>query len=261
MQNCEVCTGKKWLPKIDKKTGLQAVHTNGNRVWLCWRCGNVQEELPNILARDKRASASVLYVDIEVSLSEYYNYGGKVNSKHLDPDDLTHEYFIISWWACYVDNPAKMWGKIVTLEQAQERTDKYILQPLFDLMDSAAIIAGHNVDGFDLKKINTRFLLNGISPVMGYDGKPKKTIDTLKIARSRFAFESNRLDNLCQRFGINGKDHVSKDDWRAILKGDQKTLNKVYKYNKGDVTNGVKLYEILAPYSGKPAHYGTLTLR
>jgi hypothetical protein len=264
MTYCPDCGTRKRIAKINKKTGLQEVNVVQTergavalRLWFCWKCGAVIEDSMPVIPVSLRRQ-SVLYVDIESSLSEYYSYGRKVQSKYLDPADLISEYFTISWAACYVGT-SKVFGGVVTLQQALDKTDKHILQPLADLMRSADIIAGHNVDGFDLKKINTRLLLNGIEPVMGADGKPKKTIDTLKIARSRFDFDGgNSLDHLCKRFGINGKDHISKDDWRAVMRGDQKTLDKVYKYNRGDVTNGIKLYEILQPYSGKPEHYGAV---
>lgn len=255
MQNCVICGGKRWLAKIDHETGLQVAHPTEGLAWECFRCEHIQYEVQGFLPTILRNRANVLYVDIETSKSIYYSYGRNVKSKWLSGDDLLQEYFIVSWVASYVGKD-KYFGACVTGEEALQGTDKNILQPLYDLMSSADIIAGHNVDGFDIKRINTRFLLNGISPVMTADGRKKKTIDTLKIARSVFAFEDNRLDWLCKRFGINGKDDISADDWRAVMKGSQETLDKIYKYNRGDVENGKALYNILAPYANKPAGWG-----
>jgi uncharacterized protein YprB with RNaseH-like and TPR domain len=123
-------------------------------------------------------------------------------------------------------------------------------------MMSADIIAGHNVDKFDMRRANTRFLKGGLEPVMG-----KKTLDTLKIARSKFSFESNKLDYVSQWLGFRGKDDIRNADWNRIVStGDEATLKKVLKYNKGDVTNGKAVLQKLMNYSGKAAHYGSVTL-
>ena len=257
MQNCMVCGGKKWIALIDKKTGLQKTTKDGRLLYSCFRNKHhIQAEEYPFPPLKERGKASILYFDLEVSKSRYYNYGRKVHSGYLRGSDLDREYFIICWSASYVGSN-KVFSACVTPEQARDWTDKEILQPLYDLLSSADIVAGHNVDAFDLKKVNTRFILNGISPVMSYDGKTKKTMDSLKIARSKFAFEDNGLDALCQRLGIKGKDRITDEDWRAIVKtGDEKTLNKVNKYCRGDVKNGKELLNIFIPYSGKADDYG-----
>lgn len=263
MQNCTVCGGKKWLAKINKKTGLQERHhikvdnySYDLMIYRCWRCGNVQEEsYPLIPLQHRGVNASILYFDLEVSKSLYYNYGGRVPSRYLNPADLVHEYFIICWSASYVGS-STVYHDCITSKEAQKQTDGRILKRLRGLMDSADVLAGHNVDSYDIKRANTRFLLNGLEPVIG-----KKTYDTLKIARSKFTFESNRLDYISQRLGFRGKDNITNDDWLEIVKtGDGKTLSKVDRYCQGDVTNGKKVLEKLMKYSGKKSNYGAVTL-
>lgn len=256
MTNCKHCFGKRWFAKIDKKTGLQVVHADGRRVWRCYRCNSTQEEeaVP-ILPKIYRAKASILYIDIEVSKSLYFNYGPKVPNKYLRADDLLHEYYIICWSASYVGSD-KVWSECISPKDARKWTDGKVLQKLRDLMNAADVIAGHNVDAFDIKKANTRFLLNGINPVIG-----KKTIDTLKVARSKFAFESNKLDFISQRLGFRGKDDITNDDWLKIVKtGDKATLDKVNTYCQGDVENGKAVLEKLMQWSGKKDDFGAITL-
>jgi hypothetical protein len=263
MQNCERCFGKKWFSHIDKKTGLQRKHhiklTDGTeydlRVWRCWRCGNIQEEVAPTLPIGYRTSANILYIDIEVSKSLYFNYGAKVYSTYLNIDDLFKEKYIISWAASYVGSKA-VWSDCVTGKEARKWTDARILPRLRELMDSADILAGHNFDAFDLKHINAQLLLNDLEPVTG-----KKTIDTLKIARSRFKFESNKLDYISRKLGLRPKDDITNDDWLRIVKtGDEKTLARILKYNKGDVTSGKGVLERLMKYSGKRTDYGAQSL-
>jgi hypothetical protein len=261
--NCKDCGGKKWYAAIDKQTGLQRKHIivtsegvkKELRVWRCWRCGHTQDEVEPYVPLGIRSGASILYFDLEVSKSQYFNYGAKVPSKYLNIDDLEHEYYIISWSASYVGNP-KIWSDCVTSRQAKRWSDHNILQPLRDLMAAADILAGHNVDAFDVRRANTRFLLNGIEPIIG-----KKTYDTLKIARSKFHFESNKLDYISQRLGLRPKDDIRNSDWLKIVRtGDEATLAKVNKYCRGDVRNGKGILERLMKYSGKAAGYGSKSI-
>ncbi len=109
---------------------------------------------------------------------------------------------------------------------------------------------------FDIKKANTRFLLNKMEPVT-----EKKAMDTLKIARSKFAFESNRLDYISQKLGLRPKDDIRNSDWlKIVTSGDEKTLAKIKKYCRSDVRNGKGVLEGLMKYSGKRDWYGSTTL-
>lgn len=263
MQNCERCGGKKWFSHLDRKTGLQRKHhiktTDGVeydlRIWRCWRCDNVQEEIAPFVPLGYRTTANILYIDIEVSKSLYFNYGAKVHSKYLGSEDLFKPRYIISWAASYVGSKT-VWSDCVTSKEARKWTDKRILPRLRELMESADIIAGHNVDAFDIKHVNARLLLNGLEPVTG-----KKTLDTLKIARSKFAFESNRLGEISRVLGFRGKDDIRNSDWLEIVTtGNEKTLAKILRYNKGDVTSGKGVLERLMKYSGKRTYYGTTSL-
>jgi hypothetical protein len=262
MQNCEVCTGKKWFAHIDKKTGLQRKHhirtADGVeydlRIWKCWRCGHIQEDVMPFVPLEYRTTANILYFDLEISKSLYFNYGARVPSGYMNTDDLFRERYIICWSASYVGSD-KVWSDSVTQKEARKWDDKRILSQLHDLMESADILAGHNIDRFDVRHANARFLLNGLEPVTG-----KKTLDTLKIARSKFFFESNKLDYISQKLGFQSKDHIDNHDWLQIVTtGNQKTLDKVLRYNKKDVKIGKSVLEKLMKYSGKKSHYGAKT--
>ncbi len=255
MLNCVSCYGKRWYAKINKRTGLQEKNRDGMLLWRCYRCGHVQTEptkpfLPKVI----RTGANILYLDIEVSKSLYFNYGAKVPSKYLRSDDLVHEYYIICWSASYLHDD-KVWKGCVTPQEARSWTDASILKPIRDLMASADIIAGHNVDAFDIKKLNTRFMKNGLDPVIG-----KKTYDTLKIARSKLALESNKLDEILKWYGLRPKDDISNADWLEIVtKPTKAVLKKVMDYNINDVENGKAVLRRFIPISGKLPYYGALT--
>ena len=243
MQNCPQCFGKKWLKTSKKQDGV--------RVWKCWRCGR---EVTGD-RQYERQKPRVLYIDIETSLTDIYgNFGLKVRGEYINPRMIRHPYFIICWSAMWMDTH-KLYSGCVTQQAALEWTDKDILLPLFDLMDKADIVAGHNVDGYDVKRINTRLKLNGFE-------KPEKfkTIDTLKIARAKFAFESNKLDHISQILGLRPKDDMCIEDWIEISEtGNKKILKKMLHYNHGDVITGAKVLESFEDWSDKPLDFAART--
>jgi hypothetical protein len=254
VQNCDECFGKRWYTKLDKK-GKQIVNRGGQRLWRCFRCGHVQiERAPTIPPIHIRKGANVLYIDLEVSYSEVYNYGLKVPSKYMSFENLVHPYFIIAWAASYM-HERTVYSDVVTPKDALKWNDAKILPRLYELMDSADIIAGHNVDSYDIKRANARFFINGLGAVT-----EKKTLDTLKIARRKFAFESNCLDYICQVLGLRGKDPITRSDWLAVMAGDAKIIDKVARYNVNDVKIGKEVLKKLQAYSGKKAYYGTVSI-
>lgn len=262
MLNCAICGGKKWLAKINKRTGEQEYHHIKTEeteydlmVYRCWRCGNVQEEVAPYIPTPSRG-ASILYLDIEVSKSMLFNYGLRVPSKYISPDNLIHEYYIICWSASYMGSD-KVWHDCVTPSEARRWTDKEIFTKIHALIKSADILAGHNIDSYDIKRLNTRFLLNGLEPIIG-----KKTYDTLKIARQKFAFESNRLDDIRKRLGFRPKEDITNEDWlKIVTSGDKETLKKVDNYCQSDVTQGKLVLDKLMKYAGKRVDYGSVSVK
>lgn len=263
MQICGNCYRRNWIAKRNKKTGLQVVHKNGRRVFLCQNCGNAQEEETPSLPIPKRLNANILYIDLEVSKSIYSNYGPKVPSKYMRPDNLLKERYIICWTASFI-NDDLLFGDCVSPAEAarfmdfstvKTDCDENILKKLHALIRDADIIAGHNVRAFDLKHAFTRFKYYGFDPIGN-----KKVVDTLTIARSKFAFESNSLDAISRRMGFRPKDDITNEDWNAVLRGDGKTLKKIYEYNKGDVVQGKRIYDELEQWSGKKESFGSFTL-
>lgn len=236
MLRCEECFKTKFL-KSNKKP------YQGRRYWRCKNCGHIQLGYKPQVKQEPRE----LYIDIETSPNLSLLYDLRVNG-YINPQMVLKDWFIISWSAewmnCYGHKNHSMH---VSPKNAREwipswingtesRPDRDILKPLRELMDEADLIWGHNYKRFDRKKINTRLIVNHIqSPY------PYKMVDTLTVARSVFAFSSNKLDEINKRLGNNPKHDVDLDDWKACLRGDESALDKIMKYNIGDVKEGIKM--------------------
>src|SRR5699024_10537563 len=72
---------------------------------------------------------------------------------------------------------------------------EFMRQP-WDVYSDADVTAGHNMQSFDGPMIASGWAEYGWAPP-----SPVKVIDTLRVARQRFAFESNTLDALAKRLG------------------------------------------------------------
>lgn len=123
--------------------------------------------------------------------------------------------------------------------------DSYLMEKLWDMINEADIIVAHNGDRFDLKKANARFIINGLQPPA-----PCKTIDTLKIARASFGFDSNKLNDLAKYLGIGGKiPHTGMHLWLGCMNGDAASWKVMRKYNAHDVDLLEQVYLRLRPWA------------
>jgi DNA polymerase elongation subunit (family B) len=122
--------------------------------------------------------------------------------------------------------------------------DKLLVKELYNLVNEYDILIAHNGDRFDVKKMNTRFIFHGLTPP-----DPYKTVDTLKVARKHFAFNSNKLDDLGNFLKIGRKvKHPGFELWLGCERGDKKSWDLMLKYNKQDVLLLEQIYLKLLPW-------------
>lgn len=119
-----------------------------------------------------------------------------------------------------------------------------LLKKLHALLDEADIVIAHNGDSFDIKKINTRFIIHKIPPP-----SPYRTIDTKKVARSAAAFDSNSLNNLGLDMDEGEKiKHRGFDMWEGCERGSKRDWADMKRYNKMDVDLLARIYLRLRPW-------------
>jgi len=126
-----------------------------------------------------------------------------------------------------------------------KKSDKALVTDLWDVLDRADIVVAHNGDSFDIKKTNARFVVHGLSPPTPY-----KTVDTLKIARANFKFDSNKLDNIGSYLDVGRKlPHTGKHLWLGCMNGDPASWRVMRRYNAQDVRLLESVYEKLKPWA------------
>ena len=127
--------------------------------------------------------------------------------------------------------------------------DSTLLKGIWKLLDEADIVTGQNSVRFDTKKLNARFLLNGMPPPSSY-----RQIDTLQMAKKSFGFTSNKLeyltDKLCKKYKKlkHGK-YAGFELWKQCLAGNMDAWREMEEYNIHDVLSTEELYTILRPWT------------
>lgn len=185
--------------------------------------------------------ARILIFDIETAPLRAYVWG--LWKQNINHDHILTDWFMLTWSAKWLFDDEVMNDKL-TVEEAVNENDKRITKSLFALMNEADIVVAHNGDKFDLRRINTRFIINGLGRPSSYH-----SIDTLKHARKRFSISSNRLDYLGQFFGLGRKVETGGFKlWDRCMRGDKSALQEMSLYNDQDVLLLEDVYLHLRPY-------------
>lgn len=169
----------------------------------------------------------ILILDIETAPMEAYVFG--LWKQNINFDFLTSDWYMLSWAAMWLDEE-DIYSDVLTGEEAIHENDKRICKSLWKLLEISDICVAHNGVQFDLKKIRTRFIINGLPPF-----SPIQIIDTKIIAKKVFGFASNKLDQINRQLGIERKIETDATLWVNCRKGDESALLEMVTYNKGDV--------------------------
>jgi predicted PolB exonuclease-like 3'-5' exonuclease len=190
-----------------------------------------------------------LFFDIETSpnIGFFWSAGYKLNVPY---DNIIKERAIIC--ICY-----KWEGedKVYSLQWDKDQNDKIMLEQFIIVANEAHELVGHNGDRYDLPWIRTRCLFHGIPCFPTYT-----TIDTLKQSRSKFRFNSNRLDYIAQFLGVGEKSETGGFDlWKDIVLNNSKTAMKtMIEYCKNDVVILEKVFQHIKNYVPHKTHFGAL---
>lgn len=198
------------------------------------------------IVQDEKRVFKRLFFDIETSYNKVasWNIGQKIN---LGPDNILKERAIICicWkWAHENEVYSLEWDK---------GDDKRMLKAFMDILNEADEVIGHNGDSYDIKWIRTRCIKNNIPMFPSY-----QSLDTLKLSRSTFRFNSNKLDYLGQFLDIGRKmDTGGFSLWKAIVEdNDKESMATMVEYCKKDVILLENVYNRLNPYTKHKTHVG-----
>lgn len=190
-----------------------------------------------------------LFWDIETSpnIGFFWRPGYKLM---IPPQNIIHERAIICLaykWEGEKDVHSLVWNR-------KSQCDKQIIKKFSKVLAECDEAVAHNGDKFDMKWFLGRCLIHKLPPP-----PETKTVDTLVIARRRFALNSNKLDYIAEILGYGNKHKTNFDMWKDIvLKDDEKALNKMVKYCEKDVKLNEKIYNEMAAYHTPKTHAGVM---
>ena len=187
--------------------------------------------------------AKILFFDIETAPNMSYVWG----QWQQDVIDHVQEWYILCFSYKWEGQKKTHVVSLNDFDLYSEdlENDFNVVHKLWELLDEADIVIGHNSDAFDIKKANARFVYHDFGPPSHYH-----TVDTLKIARRHFKFNSNRLGHLGEHLGLGGKEVTGGfQTWAGCMRGDAKAWATMKKYAKKDVDLLVDVYERLRPWA------------
>lgn len=189
----------------------------------------------------------VLFLDIETApiVAHIWSLWKEDN---VGLNQVVSDWHLLSWSAKWLGDPPE---KIMYQDQRLARViedDKKLLRGVWRLLNEADVVIAHNGAHFDVKKLNARFIANGFQPP-----SPYRVIDTLQVAKRKFAFTSNRLEYLSKKLCVAHRKKQHKrfpghELWRACLDRNQEAWKEMEDYNKADVLALEELYRQLAPW-------------
>lgn len=187
---------------------------------------------PNLASSN--STVKIILLDIETSPNLAYVWG----KYQQDVIEYEHEWDLLCWTVKDLE------GESRTRALCDVKNERELVQELWNEFDRADIIIAHNGDDFDIKKSNAKFSFYRLPPP-----SPYRTIDTLKVARKYFGFNSNKLNDLGQFLHLGTKVETGGfKTWRGCMEGDSESWRLMKKYNAQDVLLLEKVYLHFRPW-------------
>lgn len=190
------------------------------------------------------AKYKIILWDTEVSTATVKGYGNKWDFRYVK-EVSPQQLMCYSW--------KERGSKTINFVSMHDfKTQKELVQSLADLLDSADITVAHNGINFDDKMANTFFVMNGVQVP-----SPRKSVDTLKVARRKFRFPSNSLADLCKYLKLPNKLSVGYSELEdKFIAGDKKAQKEMKAYNNQDIISLEAIYDKFLPYMDNHPNMG-----
>lgn len=201
----------------------------------------------NVVSMGYQSDAKILLFDIETSPILAHVWGTR--KQFIQPAQILRDLSILTYAAKWLNDDTIISG---TAKEEEDFDDFNIVSELWSLLDEADIIVAHNLNGFDKKKVNARFLFHGMTPP-----SPYKCVDTLTIARTNFGNTYNKLDWIAKILGSDGKmEHEGMELWNKCMKGNSEAWDTMLAYNEKDVVELEKVYLALRTWDSRHPSVG-----
>jgi DNA polymerase elongation subunit (family B) len=190
----------------------------------------------------------ILFLDIETAPALGYFYARY--DQNISPDQIVHNGFMMCFQYAWNDGPVKE-RSLRKKKHPLPKDDKQLVLEVAKLIGEADVVVAHNAIRFDLAYISARLAAHDKKPFA-----PPYVVDTLRVCKRYFKFESNSLDSVCQQLGLGRKFHSGGfENCIKALHGDQTAWNKLLIYGKHDVKLLRDLYYRVRPWMKDHPNY------
>jgi DNA polymerase elongation subunit (family B) len=194
----------------------------------------------------RKPQLKVLVFDIETAPMLAHVWG--LFDQNIALNQIQSDWHVLSWSAKWLYDDAE---NVMYADQRNAKNiedDSKILKQIWKLLDEADVVITQNGKSFDVKKLNARFLQHGFPPPSSY-----RHIDTKILAKRHFAFTSNKLEYMTDKFCVKYKKlkHAKFSGfelWKQCLAGNIEAWDEMKKYNMYDVLSLEELYLLLQPW-------------
>lgn len=193
----------------------------------------------------KTNTPKILIFDIETSPIISYTWG--IWEQNVSLNQIKQDWNVLSYAAKWLGSKEIFYKDQRNAKDIHD--DSKLLKGIWKLLDEADVVITQNGNHFDIKKLNARFVINGMQPPSSY-----KKIDTLQIAKKVFGFTSNKLEYMSDKLNKKYKKLTKRAEfsgfelWRECLNGNIKAWRQMAKYNKYDVLALEETYSRLIPW-------------
>ena len=185
----------------------------------------------------------ILIFDIETSPLEVYAWS--LWDQFTALNQVIKDWEILSFASKWLGEDE---SKIVYHDKRNDDTDERVVRELHAKLDEADILITQNGISFDVKKANARFMHYGLQPPSS-----SRHFDTLRVAKSKFKFTSNKLEYMTKKFctKYTKLDHGKFGGfslWKECLAGNEEAWEEMELYNRYDVLSLEELAIKLLPW-------------
>lgn len=183
---------------------------------------------------------NILIFDIETAPITAYTWG--LYDQNVGLNQIKSDWHLLAWAAKWYGDPP---SKVMYMDNSKAKNiqdDKALVVGLSKLLNQTDIVITQNGEEFDIKKLNTRAVINRLPPI-----KPCKSTDILKEGRKVFKFTSHKLEYVTDKLNdtykkLTHKEYPGFDLWKAILEGDKHAWSVMKKYCIYDVLSTEEAY-------------------
>lgn len=208
-----------------------------------WDIKSRHENAVQVTVEPQNELPKVLFIDIETSPTLSWTW--RRFKENISQAQVESECYVLTWSAKWLGQSNVVSDSLHFYpDNLNNEDDQPLIASIYDLIDEADVVVGHNGDRFDLALLNARMVYHGFTPP-----SPYRTVDTLKILKNKFKFPSNKLDSVCQYLGIGEKVETGGFNlWKRCMHKDVTAFEEMLEYNVYDVVLLEMLYKRIAPW-------------